>query len=96
MQVLTEVERIMNQDACTKPVFRELDGFLLLMSTLSSMPPAPSGPIVEPKEQVVENALENTRLVFTIVSEALRAHPTNLEYFKVRQPLYLPPRDILT
>lgn len=72
----------MLQDGCTKDVFRELDGFLVLMSVLSTIQ-SQQGPVVEPEEQVLSEVLESTRLVFMIVSDAMHKHSENAEYFKV-------------
>ena len=75
----------MQQDACTKDVFRELDGFLVLMSILATIQAMGEGsPVVEPKEQVVANSLEATRLVLVILSDAIDDHPENAEFFGVR------------
>jgi hypothetical protein len=49
----------MLQDACTKDVFRELDGFVVLMSLLSTIQAANKGPIVEPAEQLHAEVLHN-------------------------------------
>ena len=72
----------MLQDACTKDVFREMDGFLVLMSVLSTIHPTFS------QETRADTAgaelLESTRLVFMILSEALHKHNENAQYFKVR------------
>lgn len=79
---MTEIHKIMLQDACTKDVFREMDGFLVLMSVLSTIHPTLSK---ETREEVASSELlEATRLVFVILSEALHKHNENAEYFKVR------------
>ncbi|KAL0063705.1 Beige protein-like 1 [Marasmius tenuissimus] len=78
-EVLSEIHRIMLQDSRTKEVFRELDGFLVLMSTLSTTHPSQ----VHDQEYAPEDAIEGTRLVFVAVSEALYNHPENTEYFNV-------------
>ncbi|OSD07923.1 beach-domain-containing protein [Trametes coccinea BRFM310] len=80
IEVLTEIHKIMLQDACTKDVFREMDGFLVLMSVLSTIHPTLSK---ETREEVASSELlEATRLVFVILSEALHKHNENAEYFK--------------
>ncbi|KAL0958994.1 hypothetical protein HGRIS_014308 [Hohenbuehelia grisea] len=81
-ELLAEIHRIMTQDGCTKDVFRELDGFLLLINVLSMSQLASPGPVVEPEEQVVNRALENARLAFTIASEAMYDHAENTEFFR--------------
>lgn len=74
LEVLSEVHSIIQQNSTTKDVFRELDGFLLLINALSTLHVGqPSLPEV----------LEEIRLVFTIMSEAMKKHPSNSEYFSV-------------
>jgi hypothetical protein len=83
LQVLSEMQRIMAQDSNTKHVFRELDGFLILMSLLSTIQDKQQSPVVEPEEQVVLDVLENARLIFANLSEAMQGHLQNSEYFRV-------------
>jgi hypothetical protein len=74
----------MLQDGRTKDVFRELDGFLVLMSALAAMgTPNAQGPIVEPPEQVLADTLECARLAFMVLSEAMYQHSENADYFNV-------------
>jgi hypothetical protein len=73
----------MLQDACTKDVFRELDGFVVLMSVLSTVQATSRGPVIEPEEQILADELQSTRLVFMIASEAMHEHVENTEYFNV-------------
>ncbi|KAI0646236.1 beach-domain-containing protein [Trametes meyenii] len=80
IEVLTEIHKIMLQDVCTKDVFREMDGFLVLMSVLSTIHPTFSKETRE--EAASSELLEATRLVFVILSEALHKHNENVEYFK--------------
>jgi hypothetical protein len=80
---MLEIQRIMSQDPCTKDVFRELDGFVVLMSVLSTVQATSVGPVIEPEEQILAEELQNTRLVFMIVSEAMHEHLENTEYFTV-------------
>jgi hypothetical protein len=82
-KVLVEIQRIMLQDPCTKDVFRELDGFLVLISALSSMQIGCNGPVIEPTDQVLAEVLESARLVFMITSDAMYEHAANSEYFEV-------------
>jgi len=87
-QVLTEIHKIMLEDARTKDVFREMDGFLVVMSVLSTIQANAS----DSDETRVE-VLEATRLAFVILSEALYLHRENTEYFKdmnlSRKPCFL-------
>jgi len=74
----------MLQDGRTKDVFRELDGFLVLMSALAAMgAPTTPGPVVEPPEQVLADTLGCTRLAFMVLSEAMYLHSENADYFNV-------------
>ena len=84
MQVLVEVHGIMVQDACTKDVFREMDGFLVLMSVLSTIQPGHSWSVAEAGDQIVHEVLEAVRLVFAIISEAMDNHKANASFFEVR------------
>lgn len=70
----------MVEEPRTKDVFRELDGFLVVVSMLLSL--------ALPEEQAesyvnLEERLEVTRLAFAIISEALRDHLVNVNYFNV-------------
>ncbi|KAG6860352.1 hypothetical protein C0995_012421, partial [Termitomyces sp. Mi166 len=51
IQVLVEIQRILQQDAGTKDVFRELDGFLILMSLLSNAQNRSNSLVATPPEQ---------------------------------------------
>ena len=82
-QVLVEIHRIMLEDAVTKEMFRVMDGFLVLMSVLSTIQPAHSWPVAEPGDQIVTDVLEATRLVFAILSESLHRHAENVRFFEV-------------
>ncbi|KAG6831011.1 hypothetical protein H0H92_013198 [Tricholoma furcatifolium] len=81
IQVLAEIHRIMQQDAHTKDVFRELDGFLILMSMLSNAQDRSTSLIVEPAQQILADVLEITHLILLNLSEAMHAHVGNAEYF---------------
>lgn len=73
----------MVQDACTKDVFREMDGFLVLMSVLSTIQPGHSWAVAGPGDQIVHEVLEAVRLVFAIISEAMDGHKANTAFFEV-------------
>ncbi|KAL4252230.1 hypothetical protein ABKN59_005526 [Abortiporus biennis] len=81
-EVLLEIHRIMLEDACTKDVFREMDGFLVLMNVLSTIQPAHSWTFASPGDPIVTDVLEATRLAFAILSEALHRHPLNMTFFE--------------
>lgn len=69
----------MLEDAQTKDVFREMDGFLIVMSVLSTMQAITGN---DPQSKV--DVLEAVRLTFVVLSEALYQHAANTAYFKVR------------
>lgn len=67
----------------TKDVFREMDGFLALVSTLSTAHMAAESPIQEPEEQVQREMLGAIQLTFVILAETMHDHEENASYFKV-------------
>ena len=67
---------MMQQDSFTKEVFREMDGFLSLMSVLTSFGP--------------EDDVECIRTVFSVLIEAMHDSHENEIYFRVRACLMLP------
>ena len=73
----------MLEDACTKDVFRESDGFLAVISTLSTLSLPRNTVVIEPEEQVSKETLEGVRLVFAITSEAMDDNDPNASYFEV-------------
>ncbi|KAJ7639738.1 beach-domain-containing protein [Mycena polygramma] len=75
IEVLAEIQRIMTQDAlgATKDVFREMDGFVGLMSALSTAEADGS-----------DDTKECSRLAFVITSDAITDHAENAQYFKTR------------
>jgi hypothetical protein len=81
--VLVEIHGIMVQDACTKDVFREMDGFLVLMNVLSTIQPTHSWSIASTGDPIVHEVLEAVRLVFSILSEAMDDHQANVIFFEV-------------
>ncbi|KAJ7130393.1 beach-domain-containing protein [Mycena epipterygia] len=80
MEVLVEIQRIMLQDVpgATKDVFREMDGFVGLMSALSTAHERGMD------EAQASETIECSRLAFMITSEAITDHVENAEYFKKR------------
>ena len=76
----------MLQEEFTKDVFRQLDGFLILMSDLSGIAGSNSSEI--PRDEVLADVLDMTRLVFIILSEAMHEHSANTEYFIVSSLLF--------
>ena len=80
LQVLVEIQRIMLQDEVTKNVLREMDGFLVLMSVLSTIQDHHNPTLDEDHTA----AIETTRLVFVVLAEATTDHPENSDFFRVR------------
>lgn len=74
LEVLEEILRVSQQDACTKDVFREMDGFLVLINLLTT---------VDMGEPSTEQILEQLRLTFAILSAVLKQHTINMDYFRV-------------
>jgi hypothetical protein len=67
----------MLQDEVTKNVFREMDGFLVLMSVLST---------IQDHHHAQDDhtaAIETTRLVFVVLAEATTDHLENSDFFRV-------------
>ncbi|KAF7343336.1 hypothetical protein MVEN_01765900 [Mycena venus] len=80
MEVLVEIQRIMMQDVpgATKDVFREMDGFVGLMSALSTAHERNG------TEESISETIECSRLAFMITSDAITDHAENADYFKKR------------
>ncbi|KAG8759860.1 hypothetical protein FRC14_004821 [Serendipita sp. 396] len=77
-QVTADIHRIMVEEPRTKDVFRELDGFLVVVGMLSALGPQGEG---ETAPINSEQQMETIRLAFAIVSEGMRDHPVNTDYF---------------
>ncbi|KAI9451783.1 beach-domain-containing protein [Russula earlei] len=83
LEVLTEVHRIMLEDACTKDVFREMDGFLAIINILSTLRTSREDSLTTDREQqVLGEAIEAARLIFVIASEAMSDDEVNSQYFE--------------
>ena len=74
LEVLEEILRVAQQDACTMDVFREMDGFLVLINLFTT---------VDMGEPPTEQILEQLRLAFGILSAVLKQHTINMDYFRV-------------
>ena len=70
----------MVEDAATKDVFRELDGFLVLVNVLATLR-IPEDGLSEDDDMTAR--MEAARLAFAIISEAIRDHPVNKDHFEV-------------
>lgn len=69
----------MVEDACTKDVFRELDGYLLIINVLAIL-----HVYLEMEESGTTQTEEGERLAFMLLAESLSGHTTNQRYFEVR------------
>ena len=70
----------MVEEPRTKAVFREMDGFLVMVGILSALAP------LDDADDNVDNAeqrAEVIRLAFAIISEGMRDHRVNTIYFDV-------------
>jgi hypothetical protein len=74
------MHRVMVEESATKDVFRELDGFLVMMSVLSMLH---AGEGVAGNELELVERMEVVRLALAITSEAMANHPHNRDYFEV-------------
>ncbi|GBE84628.1 hypothetical protein SCP_0606070 [Sparassis crispa] len=81
-EVLSEIHRILLRDACTKDVFREMDGFLVALNVLSTLHTSIPQGGGRSAGQVTVDVLEATRLVFLILADAMDQHKQNKQYFK--------------
>lgn len=70
----------MVEEFATKDVFRELDGFLVMMNILSTL--HSSNRVAETDEELVKR-MEVARLALAMTSEAMSNHPLNRDYFEV-------------
>jgi hypothetical protein len=79
----------MLEDARTKDVFREMDGFVAIISILSTLRTSRDESLIpEHQEQVHDETIEVARLVFVIASEAMSGDEVNSQYFEVRRPFF--------
>ncbi|KZV83557.1 hypothetical protein EXIGLDRAFT_568208, partial [Exidia glandulosa HHB12029] len=79
IQLLAEIQRIMVEDAATKDVFRECDGFVVLVNLLSTLRP----PMSDDAQGSTETG-EAARLAFAILAEGMRGHQANIDFFDHR------------
>lgn len=78
-----EIHRVMVEDACTKDVFRELDGFLLIVNVLAIL-----HDFLDESDSSVTQTEEGERLVFMLLAESLKGHSPNQVYLQVRTKEY--------
>lgn len=75
-----EIHRVMVEDACTKDVFRELDGFLLVVNVLAIL-----HDFLDESDVGLTQIEEGERLAFMLLSESMKDHVLNQSYFGVRR-----------
>jgi hypothetical protein len=84
----------MVEEPRTKDVFRELDGFLVVVSILSALALPEVGNVEGDEGETegefvdTEERMEVARLAFAIISEAMRDHVVNTTYFNVSRHLF--------
>jgi hypothetical protein len=83
----------MLQEPATKDVFRELDGFVVLMSVLCTVNNTADANTTTTSASAHKNLgpalaeiLHNAHLVFLVLSEAMNERPENTQYFNVSTP----------
>ncbi|KAF8584664.1 beach-domain-containing protein [Ramaria rubella] len=81
LKLLTEIHRVMAEESTTKDVFRELDGFLIMMSLLSALH---SDEVAAGNAQDLVERMEVARLALAITSLGMTDHPHNKDYFESR------------
>ncbi|KAL5530973.1 hypothetical protein ACEPAG_3849 [Sanghuangporus baumii] len=79
IEAMVEIHRIMLEEPATKDVFRELDGYLLMVTVLTTLQP-----ILEQEHGGDGRVEECERLVFVILSESFNKRPENSQYFEKR------------
>ncbi|KAH7912895.1 hypothetical protein BJ138DRAFT_1124827 [Hygrophoropsis aurantiaca] len=79
--VLEQIGNMLQQNAFTRDVFRESDGFLVLMHVLSTLPAFLEHPCATSDSPTTQRILKCMGLAFFVASEALRGHETNVRFF---------------
>ncbi|KIJ42154.1 hypothetical protein M422DRAFT_209006 [Sphaerobolus stellatus SS14] len=82
LRLLSDIHRVMVEEVSTKDVFRELDGFLAMMSLLSSLHKGSDGS-AEDERDLLER-MEVVRLTLAITCLAIMNHSHNKDYFETR------------
>ncbi|KAH8108308.1 TIP49 C-terminus-domain-containing protein [Phellopilus nigrolimitatus] len=77
IEAMGEIRPIIIEDPCTKDVFRELDGFLLVVNVLAIL-----HAYLEQEESGITQTEKGERLAFMLLAEALRGHVSNQHYFE--------------
>ena len=83
-QVMGEMHRIMLEDACTKDVFRELDGYLLIVNALSILHAHLEMDKGSPTDAEPTQTEDGERLAIMLLAESINGHLVNERYFEVR------------
>ncbi|EJC99617.1 beach-domain-containing protein [Fomitiporia mediterranea MF3/22] len=77
IQTMNEIQRIMIEEPCTKDVFRELDGYLLLINVLSIL-----HSYIEQEGSELMQIEECERLAFNLLAESMNGNIENSQYFQ--------------
>lgn len=75
IQLMNEIHRIMVEEACTKNVFRELDGYLLTVNILAILQ-------AHLEQEDINEVQDGARLAFILLAESLSDQSQNQNYFK--------------
>ena len=75
---MNEMHRIMVEDSCTKDVFRELDGYLLVVNVLAVL----QAYLEQEGSLNINEIEEGERLAFMLIAESLSGHNQNQYYFE--------------
>jgi hypothetical protein len=82
IQNLSALHQVLAEDASTKDLFRELDGFLVLMNVLSSLHAEDSH--TDPYDSTISVKVNVARLTFVVLSEGISSHLLNRDQFEVK------------
>lgn len=83
VEILDEIHRIMLQDPCTKDIFCQMDGFVAVISVITTVSSKPSKLLSPTPSDDAKDIIEAARLCFRVISEAMHGHAENTNYFKV-------------
>ncbi|KAF4609487.1 hypothetical protein D9613_012349 [Agrocybe pediades] len=82
IEILSEILRIMQQDACTKSVFREMDGFVCLVALIASLgtPEGSEGPNEKPQDTDQPTTLDEHADVEVVLEADSEPTPTTATF----------------
>ncbi|KAH7926600.1 beach-domain-containing protein [Leucogyrophana mollusca] len=79
---LSLISNTIRQNASTRDVFRNADGFLVLIHVLSMLPASLENSSVTPDSTPINEIFSCMQDTFLIASEALRDHERNIRFFR--------------